>query len=47
MRASAYDSLKDFPHAAENYRHFLLLANGKYPDEEWKARHRLKAIEPK
>jgi len=47
MRATAYDSLRDFPHAAENYRQFLLLANGKYPDEEWKARHRLKAIEPK
>jgi Flp pilus assembly protein TadD len=47
MRATAYDSLKDFKQAAQNYRQFLLVANGKYPDEEWKARHRLKAIEPK
>jgi len=47
MRATAYDSLKDFKQAAQNYRQFLLVAEGKYPDEEWKARHRLKAIEPK
>jgi len=47
MRATAYDSLKDFKQAAQNYRQFLLVANGKYPDEEWKARHRLKAIEDK
>jgi tetratricopeptide (TPR) repeat protein len=47
LRANAYDSLKDFPRAVENYRQFLQVANGKYPDEEWKARHRLKAIEPK
>ena len=47
MRATAYDSLKDFRQAAENYRQFLQAANGKYPDEEWKARHRLKAIETK
>lgn len=46
MRATAYDSLKDFKQAAQNYHQFLLVANGKYPDEEWKARHRLKAIEP-
>ncbi|MDP9263228.1 MAG: tetratricopeptide repeat protein [Acidobacteriota bacterium] len=47
MRATAYDSLKDFKQAAQNYHQFLLVANGKYPDEEWKARHRLKTIEPK
>lgn len=47
MRATAYDSLKDFKQAAQNYHQFLLVANGKYPDEEWKARHRLKAIESK
>ncbi|MGH9493333.1 MAG: tetratricopeptide repeat protein, partial [Terriglobales bacterium] len=47
LRATAYDNLKDFRQAAQNYRHFLLVANGKYPDEEWKARHRLKAIESK
>ena len=47
MRASAYDNLKDFKHAAENYRLFLSTANGKYPDQEWQAKHRLVAIEPK
>jgi len=47
MRASAYDHLKDFKRAAENYRLFLSTANGKYPDQEWQAKHRLVAIEPK
>ncbi len=47
LRATAYDSLRDYPHAAENYHQFLAAANGRFPDEEWKARHRLIAIEPK
>ena len=47
MRASAYDHLKDFKHAAPNYHLFLNSANGKYPDQEWQAKHRLIAIEPK
>lgn len=47
LRATAYDSLKDFPHASENYRQFLAVADGRFPDEEWKARHRLIAIDPK
>jgi tetratricopeptide (TPR) repeat protein len=47
MRASAYDHLKDFKHAAANYHLFLKSANGKYPDQEWQAKHRLIAIEPK
>jgi len=47
LRATAYDSLKDYPHATENYRQFLAAANGRFPDEEWKAKHRLIAIEPK
>jgi len=47
LRASAYDHLRDYKHAAENYHRFLLVANGKYPDQEWQARHRLIAIEPK
>ena len=45
MRATALDHLRRFPEATENYRQFLAVANGKYPDEEWKARHRLIAIE--
>jgi hypothetical protein len=33
--------------AAQNYHRFLEVANGEYPDQEWQARHRLIAIEPK
>jgi predicted Zn-dependent protease len=47
MRASAYDHLRDYKNAAANYRLFLNTANGKYPDQEWQAKHRLIAIEPK
>lgn len=47
LRASAYDHLRDYKHAAENYHKFLDVANGQYPDQEWQARHRLIAIEPK
>jgi Flp pilus assembly protein TadD len=47
LRATALDHLKAFPQAAQNYRQFLLASNGKNPDQEWQARHRLKAIEPK
>ncbi|HWC17696.1 MAG TPA: tetratricopeptide repeat protein, partial [Terriglobales bacterium] len=45
LRATALDHLRRYPEATENYRQFLAAANGKYPDEEWKARHRLIAIE--
>ena len=47
LRATAYDHLKDFHQAAANYHLFLQVANGKYPDQEWQARHRLITIEPK
>ena len=47
LRASAYDHLKDFKRAAANYHLFLNTANGKYPDQEWQARHRLITLEPK
>ena len=47
MRASAYDHLRDFKNAAANYHLFLNSAHGKYPDQEWQAKHRLIAIEPK
>jgi tetratricopeptide (TPR) repeat protein len=47
LRASALDHLKDFKKAAANYRLFLQTAGGKYPDQEWQAKHRLIAIEPK
>ena len=47
MKGSAYDHLHDFKHAAANYHLFLSSAKGKYPDQEWQAKHRLIAIEPK
>lgn len=47
MRASALDHLQDYKQASRYYHLFLDSAAGKYPDEEWKARHRLIAIEPK
>jgi tetratricopeptide (TPR) repeat protein len=47
LRASACDHLKDFKTAAVNYHLFLNTAKGQYPDYEWKAKHRLIAIEPK
>ena len=47
LRASAYDHLRDFKNAAANFHLFLNIANGKYPNQEWQAKHRLIAIEPK
>jgi tetratricopeptide (TPR) repeat protein len=46
LRATAYDSLRMYKPAAENYKLFLGVAAGKFPDQEFQARHRLKAIEP-
>jgi tetratricopeptide (TPR) repeat protein len=47
LRATAYDHLRDVKQAVANYRLFLEGANGKYPDQEWQAKHRLIALEPK
>jgi len=47
LRATAYDHLRDYKSAAENYHKFLEVAHGEYSDQEWQARHRLIAIEPK
>jgi len=46
LRATAFDNLHAFKQAAENYRKFLAIAGGKFPDKEFQARHRLKAILP-
>ena len=46
LRATSYDHLHQFAEAVENYKAFLAASNGQYPDDEWKARHRLVAIEP-
>jgi tetratricopeptide (TPR) repeat protein len=47
LRATAYDHLHDAKQASKYYHEFLDNAGGKYPDQEWQARHRLIAIEPK
>ena len=47
LRATAYDHLREYKPAAENYHRFLDSATGQFPDQEWQARHRLIAIEPK
>lgn len=47
LRATAYDHLKAYKDAAEFYRRFLQVADGRFPDQEWQARHRLIAIDPK
>jgi len=47
MRASAYDHLGDWKQATADYHSFLDSANGKFPDQEWQARHRLVTIELK
>lgn len=46
LRATCYDHLGAPKEASDNYKQFLASANGKFPDEEWKARHRLIAIDP-
>lgn len=47
LRAIAYDHLGDYKNAAADYHRFLEAAGGKLPNQEWQARHRLVAIEPK
>ena len=47
LRATALDHLHDWPDAITNYEKFLSIAEGKYPDQEWQAKHRLIAIDPK
>ena len=47
LRATAYDHLRDFQQASVNYHKFLDVDGGRLPDQEWQAKHRLIAIEPK
>ncbi len=47
LRATSFDYLHLPKPAAENYHHFLEVANGTYPEQEWQARHRLITIEKK
>lgn len=43
--ATAYDNLHQKQAAAEYYHRFLAAAQGKFPDQEWQAKHRLLALE--
>ena len=46
LRATCYDNLGAKKEASEAYKSFLKTAGGKYPDQEWQAKHRLIAIDP-
>ena len=43
--ATAYDSLHQRAQAATYYHHFLESAAGKFPDQEWQARQRIRLLE--
>jgi predicted Zn-dependent protease len=45
LQATSYDKLHQVKQASAAYQEFLTLANGKFPDQEWQARHRLIALE--
>jgi len=45
--ATAYDTLHDKVAAASYYHHFLEASAGKFPNQEWQARQRLKLLEGK
>lgn len=46
LRATCFDHLRAYKQASEQYKNFLQVSDGKYPDQEWQARHRLIAIDP-
>lgn len=45
LRATAYDHLRDVKDASKYYHEFLNISGGKFPEQEWQAKHRLIAIE--
>lgn len=47
LRATNYDNLRDVKQAIVYYNKFLAAYDGKHPDQEWQARHRLIALDPK
>jgi tetratricopeptide (TPR) repeat protein len=47
LRATAFDHLGAKKEAAASYHQFLTASDGKFPEQEWQAKHRLIAIEPK
>ncbi len=47
LRATDFDNLRLFKDASKYYKAFLEASAGQFPELEWKARHRLIAIDPK
>jgi Flp pilus assembly protein TadD len=45
LEAISHDSLHEYKEASQAYRAFLAIAGGKFPDEEFEAKHRLIALE--
>ena len=45
LAATAHDKLHEVKLASDLYKQFLSVANGRFPDEEWEARHRLITLE--
>ncbi len=45
LEATAYDTLHQKKEAVTNYKAFLAVASGKFPNEEFEARHRLVTLE--
>ena len=45
FHAITYDKLRALQQALDYYRQFLDRSNGKFPDEEWKARQRAKLLD--
>jgi predicted Zn-dependent protease len=45
LAATAHDKLHQTKQAKDLYQQFLSVANDKFPDEEWEARHRLLTLE--
>ncbi|MDE1155726.1 MAG: tetratricopeptide repeat protein [Acidobacteriaceae bacterium] len=45
LQATSYDALHQYKDAAHYYHAFLAVSGGQYPDEEFKARHRLVALQ--
>jgi predicted Zn-dependent protease len=45
LLATAYDNLHQSKQAVDAYHRFLAADQGKFPDQEWQAKHRLVALE--
>ena len=44
LAATSWDTLHQTKRAVDMYKQFLAVAGGKFPDEEWQAKHRLTAL---